>query len=397
MVTHARPFFSVLAVLVVQLLAARPVAGNCALIVFDEATPGTVYVGFYSFGAFAKSTDNGRTWNLAGRSFYTLGAIVIDPQNSSTLYAATGEGVMKSRDGGQTWAPSGLAGSHIEALVIDPRTPSTLFARASNGGQDYSPGAVYKTVDGGAQWTRANAGLPSKGVRVIGFSRDNSDVLYAGTTSGVFKTTDGGTRWRRTSAGINGSLIANLVVDARNPDTLYVTASGKPNSGVFKSSNGGQTWTNISAGLPRSELQMLAHDPSRAGVVYAGMRGGGLYRTTDAGASWSRVALPNTYPCDVAVSPHDPQVMIAKTNGDDHQGYSALVYRTVDGGTRWDILREGLPSISSIAGAPGLDEKTGAYPALRRGGVKLSPESASSAVVLGSRLAQPPQSLRADR
>ena len=353
MVRHARSFFLVLAVLVVQLLAARPVAGSCPLIVFDEATPGTVYVGYYTFGALAKSTDNGQTWKLLEHTFYTLGDIVIDPQNSSTLYAATGEGVRKSRDGGQTWAPSGLAGSDIGALAIDPHTPSTLFAWASRGGQDYSRGAVYKTVDGGAQWTRVNDGLPTKGVRVIRFSRDNSDVLYAGTTSGVFKTTDGGKRWRRTSAGIKGNLIANLVVDARNPDTLYVTASGKSDSGVFKSSNGGQTWTSISAGLPRSELEMLAHDPSRAGVVYAGTRGGGLYRTTDAGLSWSRVALPNPYPCNVAVSPHDPQVMIAKTNGDDHQGYFSLVYRTVDGGARWEVLRQGLPSVSSIAGAMG--------------------------------------------
>jgi photosystem II stability/assembly factor-like uncharacterized protein len=95
----------VLAVLVVQLLAARPVAGSCPLIVFDEATPGTVYVGYYTFGALAKSTDNGQTWKLLEHTFYTLGDIVIDPQNSSTLYAATGEGVRKSRDGGQTWAP----------------------------------------------------------------------------------------------------------------------------------------------------------------------------------------------------------------------------------------------------------------------------------------------------
>jgi hypothetical protein len=69
--------------------------------------------------------------------------------------------------------------------------------------------------------------------------------------------------------------------------------------------------------------------------------------------SWSRVALPNPYPCNVAVSPHDPQVMIAKTNGDDHQGYFSLVYRTVDSGTRWEVLKEGLPSVSSIAGAIG--------------------------------------------
>ncbi len=84
MVRHARSFFSVLAMLVVQLLAARPVAGSCPLIVFDEATPGTVYVGYYTFGALAKSTDNGQTWKLLEHTFYTLGAIVIDPQNSSS-------------------------------------------------------------------------------------------------------------------------------------------------------------------------------------------------------------------------------------------------------------------------------------------------------------------------
>jgi photosystem II stability/assembly factor-like uncharacterized protein len=358
MLMRARSFGLALASLVVQFLVAQPVAASCNVLVFDEATPGTVYLGFSTFGELMKSADEGRTWVSSG-SFYTLSSIVIDPRNSNTLYAGAHAGVMKSTNGGKTWEPTGLAGLYISVLAIDPRMPAVLFARASKSGIPDSKFAVYKSVDGGAHWTKASAGLPAKGYGPIRFSRDRSDVLYSGTTTGFFKTTDSGKRWKRSGTGLEERAISDVVIDAHDPETVYVAASAsrKAPAGVFKSINGGQTWTNISAGLPRADVMALAGDPSHSGVVYAGTGGQGLYRTTDAGARWTRVALPSTYPCNVAVSPHDSQVILAVTGGSDTQGYSTGIYKTMDGGARWEVLRNGLPSVSSIVERSDDEEK----------------------------------------
>ena len=341
----------VLASLLLPALAAPP-AGACPASFFDPAAPGTVYVRYGSGGLF-KSTDNGGTWTETGRFAGYPGDLVFDPLNPRTLYAVSGSGVAKSLDAGAKWVPAGRVKDEvIAAITIDPRTPRIRFASASHF-NDPAPrrSLVYKSVDAGARWTLGNAGLPNGGVWVIRVSPHNSNVVYTGTNSGVFKTTDSVKRWRPSNAGIADRTIDRIVIDLEAPETLYVTASRKSDWGVFKSTNGGRTWTDASAGLPGIELMDLVGEPLRPEVLYAASRGRGLYRTTDAGARWTRVALPNEYPCAVAVSPHDARVILVGTIGDSREGYSSLLYKSVDGGTRWEILgqAQGLPSISTIA------------------------------------------------
>ena len=346
---RSRLLFGGLAALLLPVLAAPP-AGACPVSVFDPVKPGTVYVRYGSAGLF-KSTDDGRTWTETGRFAGYPGTLVLDSMNSSTLYASPGYGVMKSLDAGVTWVPSGLAKDDIAALAIDPRTTSILFATVEHFWRDAGRrSVVYKSIDAGARWALANAGLPDGGVHVVQFSPHNSTVLYAGTLSGVFKTTDGGKRWNPSNAGIADRSIHSIVIDGENPETLYVAASRKAESAVFKSTTGGRTWTNISTGLPGVELLAFAGEPLRPEVLYVASRGKGLFRTTNAGANWTRVALPNEYPCSVAVSPHDARVLLVGTIGNADQGYTTRLYKTVDGGTRWDVLGQGLPNISSIAG-----------------------------------------------
>ena len=340
----------VLASLLLPALAAPP-AGACPASFFDPATPGTVYVRYGSGGLF-KSTDNGGTWTETGRFAGYPGDLVFDPLNPRTLYSVSGSGVAKSLDAGAKWVPAGrVKDETIAAITIDPRTPRILFASASHF-NDPAPrrSVVYKSVDAGARWTLANAGLPNGGVWVIRVSPHNSNVVYAGTVSGVFKTTDGGRSWSRSNAGIADRTIRSIVIDVENPETLYVSASRNSESSIFKSTNGGRTWTNVSTGLPGIDLLDLVGEPLRPEVLYAASRGRGLFRTTDAGARWTRVALPNEYPCSVAVSPHDARVILVGTIGDERQGYSTRLYKTVDGGTRWEVLRQGLPDVFSIAG-----------------------------------------------
>src|SRR5439155_8626085 len=176
----------------------------------DPQTPTTVYAGgesSFDHGVSTsyvfKSTDGGESW----RSFkindtgVTLRKVRIDPQSPSMLYAVNIQaGIFKSTDGGENWRPviNGLPLEekcylptpclYIHDLVIDPRTPTTLYAAQSAG--------VFKSTDGGANWSSIIAGLTNLKVFALAIDPKTPSTIYAGTNGGgVFKSTNGGGTW----------------------------------------------------------------------------------------------------------------------------------------------------------------------------------------------------------
>src|ERR1035438_6745263 len=125
-------------------------------------------------------------------------AIVIAPDATHTLYAATDGGVYKSADGGIKWTSGGLAS--VKDIVFDPASPSTLYA-ASFG--------VSKSRDGGRTWTKP---IPFTCAWSIAASRS---AIYAGTCGkGVSKSVDGGQSWTEVNSGIPAtSVVWCLLVD----------------------------------------------------------------------------------------------------------------------------------------------------------------------------------------
>lgn len=157
-----------------------------------------------------KSTDGGVSWTLASTGLplqpgsstahYAVLALAMDPTNRNVLYAAVNPfldnssfigNVYKSTNGGSSWAPagSGLAGQDIRALVIDPDNSLRIFA--ASGGSSLNPGGVFVSEDGGANWNSISAGLPLSSATALAI--DNSDpaapVLHAGTRTGVYSFT----------------------------------------------------------------------------------------------------------------------------------------------------------------------------------------------------------------
>jgi len=185
-------------------------------IAIDPADSETLYVTGYDgspdeeFGQLAKTTNGGTSWERLdpqGLGENVISILVIDPSNSSTLYAAGdpnhASGIFKSTNGGATWMPAsnGLLSSEnyleIQALIIDPTTPQRLYlANKFNGDRD--PGPVFVSTDGAASWAPlANPGLEySQGTfvgrpEVFALVLDSSSspkILYAATDRGVFAT-----------------------------------------------------------------------------------------------------------------------------------------------------------------------------------------------------------------
>jgi hypothetical protein len=213
-----------------------------------------------------------------------VGSLAIDPTTPTTLYAGTGGGVFKSTNGGGNWsaANAGLPGGAVGTLAIDPTTPTTLYAGTISGG-------VFKSTNGGGNWSAANTGLPAKTyVSAVAIDPTTPTTLYAGTAGGVFKSTDGGGNWSAANTGLVRNIpglpptipgLLALAIDPTTPTTLYAGTE----FGVFKSTDGGDNWSAASTGLaptipdlppnypaPPTGIRALVIDPTTPTTLYAG-------------------------------------------------------------------------------------------------------------------------------
>ena len=118
-----------------------------------------------------------------------------------------------------------------------------------------------------------------------------------------------------------------LAAAGGNPETLY---AGSMRAGVLKSTDGGRSWAPSSTGLGSRAVLALAIDPSARQTLYAGLENG-LYKSIDGGASWSKLPFPGENTVTLAVSPSQPDVVLAIAVK-DRQG---SVYRSPDGGMNW--------------------------------------------------------------
>ncbi|RIE05874.1 stalk domain-containing protein [Candidatus Cryosericum terrychapinii] len=244
-----------------------------------------------SGGAF-QSTDGGATWSqgsgmLPGtgiiRYYYAITTLAVDPANPQTVYAGdTGmmtEGrVLKSTDGGATWttAASGISSDHVTALAIDPGRPATVYAVVED--------SLYVSGDAGASWTKTTGKMQVNSSEAdVMTVMVTSDAVYAGTTAGVWKSRDGGATWSQgTGLSTLGVLkyffgIAALAVDPDKSSVLYAGDSGLMTSGgVYSSTDSGASWTQA-GGTLTGDISALAVDPSNPRMVYAATAVG-LYR-----------------------------------------------------------------------------------------------------------------------
>ncbi len=247
----------------------------------DPAAPTTLYAGADGGGVFVSA--NGGLWSAmsTGLSQFSVSALARDAL-AGLLYAGTwGGGAFKSADGGATWTTTGTLHPFIAALLADPLVASTAYAATNGGG-------VYKTTDGGATWILT--GLVSVNALSLAFDPAGATTLYAGTTNGVFKSQDRGLSW--TSAGLDQPAPARglgpgagqvVLALARGAATLYAGTDG---GGVFKSTDAGATWTAMNTGLTRLTVFALAVDPASSATVYAGTPAG-VFRSLDGGLTWS--------------------------------------------------------------------------------------------------------------
>ena len=275
-----------------------------------------------------RSTDSGQTWSQLGAPFTSpygpggyggVGKLIIDPLNSSTLYVVVelcavgngvtaGCGISKSTDGGLSWTVNPVAAPlpgqppiFVVDMAIAPKATSTAYAAVQQPQQPQvasTAGGIYKSTDGGVTWNIT--GLVSNAVAVA-VDPLNSSIVYAsigptvvspiaglGDRLGVFKSSDAGATWTAINTGLpSGWFAVNLTVDPSVRDRIY--GVGSSSTGIYRSDDGGNHWTALGSGLPNSPINALALDPTNSSTVYVAPSAGGLYRSLNAGGSWSQM------------------------------------------------------------------------------------------------------------
>ena len=301
---------------------------NC--IAFDPGDASTIWVGSPSGGLW-KSEDGGDTWAIKNSTLSVLGvsAIVIDKNNTNTMYIATGDrdggslytlsggqgadnasiGIYKSVNGGSTWAPTALTYTisqkvKVFDLIMHPTDPLTLLASTSTG--------IHKTINGGVSWTNTDSDPCWR----IAYHPTNSSIVYGiETYTGqqyFQRSEDGGDTWPNDFAITESSTDAGrseLAVSAAEPNNVYLVTSNKVNrslEGVYKSENSGgsfskvftpttvnllgydYTGSDLTAGQGSYDL-CIAANPTVAGEIYVG--GVNTWKSTDGGQNWSVVTV----------------------------------------------------------------------------------------------------------
>jgi regulation of enolase protein 1 (concanavalin A-like superfamily) len=265
--------------------------------------------------AVFRSSDAAATWS---RVFETpggasLATVVVDPNNSQTVYAA-GSGIFKSTNGGSSWSAIGseLGEVSVETLAIDPSNSQIVYAGITD--NINGRGQIFKSTNGGASWSPSSSVFTGSNpdVHYLAIDPVNTRTVYAAVGGDIFKSTDGGASWFPVNNGLQDVFnVFYLAIDPTTPQTIYASTL----AGVYKSTNGGGNWFPSSDGLAEFVHSLLI-DRSNSRIVYAATSAG-VFRSLDAGVSWREVSsgLSVSYVNDLAQDPQAPLILYAGTAG----------------------------------------------------------------------------------
>lgn len=261
-----------------------------------------------------KSTDGGKTWSHVGLDdTQAIGRVVIDPTNPEVVYvAAVGHlwgpnperGLFKTSDGGKTWNKVLFINNDtgVSDVAIDPQSPTTLYAAAyerrrtawgfNGGGPD---SGVYKSTDGGSNWTKLTTDLPNVGDigRIaVAVYRKNPDIVYAliqnGKDGGVFRSEDKGATWKKMSSeDPRPSYFSQIRIDPNNDLRIWM---GGVN--LYYSEDGGKTFNQQRVRNVHSDFHGIWIDPQNSNFMLVGCDGG-VYESRDAGRDWDHLNVMN--------------------------------------------------------------------------------------------------------
>ncbi|HKO59349.1 MAG TPA: hypothetical protein VJ276_26010 [Thermoanaerobaculia bacterium] len=212
--------------------------------------------------------------------------VAVDPVNSQKIVTESQFGNLAvSADGGRSFRPVGPPPDDylfVTPFQIDPNDHNRIWI----GGRHLS-----RSNEATGIWSQASTVLPSDAgqVSALAVAPGHADRVLAGTNAGVLLRTDQATtanattEWARVSP--RSGYVSSIAFDPFNADVVYATYAGFGGSHVWKSTDAGITWSALDNGLPDIPVHSLAIDPTQTTRLYLGTDLG-IFASTDGGASW---------------------------------------------------------------------------------------------------------------
>ena len=282
-------------------------------ILFDPTNPSIMYIGTGDRDAndapglgVYKSVDAGNSWTQSnsGMGNRTVGMMVMHPNNSSIILAASSQGIYKTTDGGVNWVSVQTYSGHYKDIKFNPANPNIVYATEN--------GRFYRSTDGGDTFIQITSGIPNSGRIVIGVTPDDPNYVYcllsqSSTFHGMYLSTDAGQTF-------------NMQSDT--PNILGYQANG--------SDNGGQGWYDL----------CIAVDPNDKNTLYTG--GINIWKSTDAGVNWTLNAHWVGSGGVPAVHADQHALEYSPVSGKLFACHDGGIHETNNGGNTWTEISSGL-------------------------------------------------------
>jgi photosystem II stability/assembly factor-like uncharacterized protein len=336
--------------------------GRSAAVTGVPGKPNLFYFGSTGGGVW-KTENGGRTWENISDGYFggSIGAVTVAPSDHNVIYVGGGEktlrgnvssgyGIWKTENAGKTWTQAGLPKSrHVPRIVVDPNDSNVVYAAVL--GDIYKASVdrgVYKSVDGGATWTKQLFVNDMAGAVDLIIDPSNPRNLYASTwrvqrtpyslSSGgegstLWKSTDYGNTWKEISTNdgfAKGTLgIMGITVSPVDSDRLYAIVENKDQGGVYRSDDAGLNWkkTNDDRSLRQRAWYYTRIYADTKNVDQLYVVNVNYHKSTDGGKNFSGARAPHGDHHDLWIAPNDPDRMIMADDG------GAQI--TYDGGETW--------------------------------------------------------------
>ncbi len=277
------------------------------------------------------------------------------------LVGTAGQGILRSADDGASWHRLGLKEAiefdgTVRALAVDPSDPSRILAGADCG--------VALSTDGGAHFGRLDSPMNGMTVWSLAIAPSDPAVIYAGTgapsRARLFRSTDAGASWQPVvpefpefCLGVNRPRLLTISVDPADASDVWF---GVEEGGLWRSRDGGATWSRLDdprGAIRTSDIHCVSVQRDRDGTKSVlVLTVNAVYRSADDGRTWvghlSRERFDDMYYTrTVYPMPDDAREMLLAI-GDGTPGTRTMLYRSTDGGVEWAPTALNAPANSTF-------------------------------------------------